>query len=112
LFPKLRTNGSNFEFQIFDDKQELVYKRKNFKVADGQALINNIQNVVFGRNYRLVLLKPYYLPRQTKIVFTRGVNIAKLKSMFPLDFNRDGKWTGDDLKTLFSHLDLLYYLIP
>jgi hypothetical protein len=51
-----------------------------------------------GEKYRLVLLKPGYLPRQTFVTFTdKNVSEAKIKLMLPLDFNNDGKLSLKDL---------------
>ncbi len=100
LFPHLRTNGNDFEVQIFNDKEELVFKKKNVKVMDGDGFIEEVQNIALGRKYRIVVLKKGYLPRQTFITFKKGNNSAKFKFMLPLDFNGDGKLDLSDLRKL------------
>lgn len=56
-----------------------------------------LYNVVPGNNYRLVLVKPYYLPRQVWIELAKGENQVKFKTLLPVDFNNDGRFSPADL---------------
>ncbi len=96
LFPHLHANASDFEIQIFNDKQELVFKKKNIKVTDGDGFIPEVQNIALLQKYRIVVLKKGYLPRQTFITFKKGNNAVGFKLMLPLDFNGDGKLDVSD----------------
>lgn len=107
LFPKRKTRAGDFEIQIFDEGEQLVYKRKNVRVVNGQGGVKRIGNIAFGKPYRVVVLKPYYLPRQRYIVFKKDNNKAVFKKMIPLDFNRDGKLSFSDLAALIKDLRLL-----
>ena len=112
LFPKLNDSGFDFELQIFDEKENLVFQKKNLLVKVGKGEVANIENIVFGKRYRLVLLKPYYLPRQNYLVFKKGKNRVSFKPMLPLDFNLDGKFSLRDILELMKKPKLLKLLFP
>ena len=112
LFPKLNDSGFDFELQIFDEKENLVFQKKNLLVKVGKGEVANIENIVFGKRYRLVLLKPYYLPRQNYLVFKKGKNRVIFKPMLPLDFNLDGKFSLRDILELMKKPKLLKLLFP
>ncbi len=112
LFPKLIESGDDFEIQIFDEKENLVFKKNKLKVKSAVGKLDDIQNIIPGKRYRLVVLKPYYLPRQNFIVFKKGENKINFKSMIPLDFNKDGKFSFSDLKTLVKTPQLLRLFFP
>jgi len=110
-YPKLKTNGNDFEIQIFDEREGLVFK-KAVKVKNREGKAENIQNIVLGKKYRAVILKPYYLPRQEFVTFKRGDNRVRFRVMFPLDFNKDGHWSLDDLSALFKNIQLFSLFLP
>lgn len=112
LYPRLRHRGNDFELQVFDESQKLVYKRKNVSVEHTAGAISEIQNIVLGRPYRVVILKPYYLPRQTFVTFKKGVNTAVFKRMLPLDFDLNGALTFHDFIALIQKPSLLTLLLP
>jgi len=112
LFPKLNDSGFDFELQIFDEKESLVFQKKNLLVKVGEGEVANVENIVFGKRYRLVLLKPYYLPRQNYLVFKKGKNRVSFKPMLPLDFNLDGKFSLRDILELIKKPKLLKLLFP
>ncbi|MCL4374845.1 hypothetical protein M1523_03205 [Patescibacteria group bacterium] len=112
LFPKLATNASDFELQIFDQEERLVYKRQGLTVKNGSGKTDRIQNIILGEKYRLVILKPYYLPRQTLVALKKDKNEIKFRPMLPLDFDQDGRLTVNDLLTLVRSPGLLMYLLP
>lgn len=112
LYPKLKTAGRDFELQIFDELEQLVYKKAGLSVKDQIGSIDAVPNVAPGKKYRLVILKPYYLPRQEFLVFKRNQNQVNFKAMYPLDFNRDGKLDWGDLVALIKNPKLFFLLIP
>lgn len=97
LSPKLKTFGNDFEIQIFDKNEQLVYKKKNIEVKNGKGRLERIANIVLGERYRVVILKPYYLPRQNFIVFKKNENKISFSPMLPFDLNLDGKFSFTDL---------------
>lgn len=111
-YPKLKTSGKDFELQIFDDHQQLVFKKSGLKITRQTAIVEEVPNIALGRKYRLVILKPYYLPRQEFLSFHKGQNQVSFKTMYPLDFSNDGKLDISDLTALFKNPRLLLLLIP
>jgi len=112
LYPKLKTQANDFELQIFDEKQELVFKRKNIKVENNLIGPIEVQNIALERKYRLVILKPYYLPRQEFLIFKKWSNKVTFRPMYPIDFNSDGKADWQDLSSLIKNPKLLLLLLP
>lgn len=112
LAPKIVSEGDDFELQIFDSDESLVYRKKGVSVRKGKGIIEKIQNIALGGIYRVVLLKPYYLPRQTFIQFHKGENEFSFKKMLPLDFSNDGKLGWDDCGAFFKNFRLILNLIP
>ncbi len=112
LYPKFRTTSNNFEIQLFNSNEEMVFKKKNISIKNGQGKLPNIQNIVFGKKYRVVILKDYYLPRQTFVIFHNNNESIRLSKMFPLDLNKDGKFSMKDLVSLIKRPRLLSLFIP
>ncbi len=101
IFPFRSGRGEDFEIQVFDVDNQLVYKKKNITVTKGVGEVANIQNIALDELYRVVLLKPYHLPRQEFVVFKKDDNKIKFKSLFPFDFNNDGTFNFKDITSLF-----------
>lgn len=96
LFPKRETNGNYFKIVIYNSEDEVVYEKTNVKIEKGLGVLDDVHNLALGQKYRVVILKPYYLPRQQFITanFNNQVNFTP---MFPLDLNLDGKFSALDL---------------
>ena len=94
--------GDNYEIQIFDVDDQLVFKKKSLSVVNNLGELKDIQNIALDELYRVVLLKPYHLPRQEFIVFKREGNIIKFKQLLPFDFNNDGTFNFKDLLRLLG----------
>ncbi|MCS7093558.1 MAG: hypothetical protein NZL96_04025 [Patescibacteria group bacterium] len=95
-WPFGKGKGEDFEIQIFDWKDQLVYQEKNIKVDNGQGEIKKIPNLSLGELYRVVLLKPGFLPRQHYYVFHPLENHLRFKKLLPFDKNTDGKFSLED----------------
>jgi len=107
LFPKQNTQGSDFELQIFNAHEELVFRKRGIQVIDGNGSIEKVDNVALGKKYRIVLLKKYYLPRQTYTSFQKDENEIIFKRMIPLDFDGDGAIGWRDIGAAFKSIRLL-----
>ncbi len=112
LFPKLSTEGEHFEIQLFDEKEELIFKRAGLRVVRGAGMINDVQNIIPGKRYRIVIINPYYLPRQGFMVFKRGDNAVQFKKMVPFDLNQNGHMDWADLGVLIQNPELMRLLFP
>ena len=97
FFPWGKGRGDDYEIQIFDIDDRLVFKKKGLSVKSGVGQLNNIQNIALDELYRIVLLKPYHLPRQEFVVFKKDDNKIRFKSLLPFDFNNDGTFNFKDL---------------
>lgn len=102
FWPLGKGKGNDFEVQVFDTDDRLVYKKKRVKIDNSKGTIKSIQNIAIDELYRVVILKPGYLPRQTYIVFQSKDNLVKFKSMLPFDLNSDGKLDFKDIVSLFK----------
>ena len=112
FYPKLRSNSDDIELQIFNENEEIVFKQKKLTVRKGDGLVEEAKNIALGRKYRVVILKPYYLPRQEFITFHRGNNDLKFERMWPIDFKPDGKFDLEDIWTLVKNPKLFTLLFP
>ncbi len=102
FFPWGWGRGDDYEIQIFDVDDQLVFKKKNLRVNKGLGELKDIQNIALDELYRVVLLKPYHLPRQEYIVFKKEANKIKFKSLLPFDINNDGTFNFNDLIRLLG----------
>ena len=65
-------------------------------------MIDEVENIALGQRYRVVVIKKYYLPRQTYFTFQKGTNEIIFEPMLPIDFSGDGAAGWDDIPALFS----------
>jgi len=102
IFPKIKSYASNAEIQIFDAGEKMVFKKSGIDIKGGKGIVSEIRNIYSGGRYRVVILVPYYLPRQNYIIFKKDKNEIKFKRMYPLDFNIDGNFNLKDLWSLIK----------
>ncbi|MDO8497970.1 MAG: hypothetical protein Q7S61_05510 [bacterium] len=112
LYPKRTAKGDTYQLQIFDKREQLVYKKKGIKIEDEEGMADSIQNVALGERYRVVILRPYYLPRQTFVKITKGVNQIAFERMLPVDANGDGKLDITDVGTFITTPERWGLLLP
>lgn len=97
-----QNSGSDFKVLLYDRYENLVFESGLLTGKKGRLTVKQIRNVALGEKYRVVLLKPGFLPRQTFVTFQAKDNAVKMKLMWPFDWNYDGKWSWADVKSLFS----------
>jgi len=112
LFLKRKTNGKDFKFLIYNQKEEVVYGLNRFEVKNGEAEIKGVKNLVIDDQYRLVLMKPLYLPRQMFLKIGEKGNVALFKTLLPFDFNQDGRFSLSDFGALIKNPKLLKLFLP
>ena len=113
LTPRIRSEKDrDFDIQIFNDNEELVFKQKGIKRVSGLLMLPEVKNVYLKGTFRVVVLTRHYLPRQTFVRFESGQNKASLKSLLPLDFYPDGAFNWMDLWELMKNPRLLSLLLP
>lgn len=106
LFPKVKSEERDFKILIYDSKDEVVFEKTGIEVQNNTGQIEEINNLEIGEKYRVVLLKPYYLPRQKFLVVQEKNNQIVFDKMLPLDFNLDGKFSFGDFISAFTKLKL------
>jgi hypothetical protein len=112
LFPKFSTKGSDFEIQVYDQYEQMVFRKTGIEIKQGKGSLDRVENIAFNRKYRVVLLKKNYLPRQTYFRFKRGENNIAFEPMLPFDFSGDGAGKWDDIPAFFMNLPLIGNLLP
>lgn len=113
LFPRIRSKQErNFEVQLFDENEQLVFKQKNLKREGGAVNIERVKNVYVGGRYRVVILSRQYLPRQSYLTITPDDGVVSMRPMLPLDFNEDGHFSLYDIWELITHPWYLGYFLP
>ena len=112
IFPKFVSNGNNFEVQLFNKEEELVYSKKGVSMKDGIINIENISDIIPGQQYRVVLLGYPYSPRQTIATLNKGKNNLTVKRLLPFDADGNGRWNLNDIKTVIMNPNFLIRFIP
>ncbi len=102
LLPKVVTSGKDFELQIFDKQEQMVFKKSKIEIKNSKGAIDEVENIALGQKYRVVMIKKYYLPRQTYVTFKKGTNEIVFEPMLPVDFSGDGAVGWEDIPALFS----------
>lgn len=112
LFPKMISNGENFEIQLFNTDEELVFSKKGLSMRKGIISVENISDVIPGHWYRVVLIGYPYIPRQDIKVIYKGINKITLKRLFPFDADGNGRMNLNDLKVVIMNPHFLLRFIP
>ena len=73
------------------DHLTLIHKVQGVAITHGKAVVNDLRNVIPGNTYRVVVLVPYYLPRQTIATLKPDTTPIHMPRLYPVDFNQDGR---------------------
>ena len=109
LFKK-NSKPTDYRLLIYDQDQAL---KKELSISLEKSISQPIKifNLIPQANYRFVLLKPFYLPRQVNAILDPTQTIIKFKTLLPLDFNQDGHFSIKDIIFGLIHpLNLLQIL--
>ncbi len=93
-----------YELQVFDSEERMVYRQADLVAQDSVIFIERVPNLAVGGTYRVVVLRPYYLPRQAFIVIQKEGNEVQVKRMLPLDPDKDGKFSLHDVISFVPNL--------
>ena len=85
---------------VYDQQDTLLHKFQDLKIENGSVTITGLYNMIPGNKYRVVIIAPYYLPRQHIITFKEGKMTVTLKRLLPFDFNKDGTLNPLDMPAL------------
>lgn len=86
---------------VYDISDTLLHKFTNVPIQNGLVTITGLYQVIPGRQYRIVVLVPYYLPRQEYVTMNEKDNNWTIRRLYPFDFNKDGKLTVTDIASMF-----------
>lgn len=103
LGTKLNSIGDDLTLLIYKNG-DLMKKIEPVSITNGVGTIDELYDVVPRRNYRFVLLKSYYLPRQTFAYLSPQQTTVSFKRMLPFDPDADGAFTHKDLLAALRHL--------
>lgn len=96
LLFKAGSPQDQYRLLVYDSVNNLLQENQ-LDMDLGRSDAIKLYNLVPNQAYRLVLLKPYYLPRQTWIVLDKGVNQVSFKTLLPFDFDQSGHLSLADL---------------
>ncbi|MBI4067703.1 hypothetical protein HY407_04945 [Candidatus Gottesmanbacteria bacterium] len=88
---------------IYDEDEKPIIEFPDTIVEDGRGVIPKIKDIIVGKEYRIVVLKPYFLPRQERITITKDTNHLTFRPLLPMDLDLDGQFTATDYFTIISH---------
>lgn len=97
-----KAQGSDYKLLIYDDKDKLLKVINNIFFDKGYAYISNLYNILPNQKYRLVLVKPYYLPRQIHVFIKEKATYVRFSRLIPGDFSNDGRLNPADIKAFFQ----------
>jgi hypothetical protein len=85
---------------VYDHEDTLLHKFQDLTVENGSLTVTGLYNMIPGKSYRIVVVAPYYLPRQQIVTLKEGRTTESLKRLLPFDFNKDGTLNMLDLPAL------------
>lgn len=97
------TNTADNVTVLLYDNNVVLHKATDLEMRNGLVNVQGLSNIVPGKKYRVVMLVPYYLPRQLIMAFGPRNTTASMKRFLPFDLNLDGKFTLSDIWTLLLH---------
>lgn len=97
-----RTNTANDVTVLVYDGDTLIHKFTGLTVTDGALHVPNLTDIIPVNPYRVVVLVPYYLPRQIITPLESDVTTISLKRLLPFDINNDGAFTLTDIVSLLT----------
>lgn len=87
---------TSYQLLIYDEQQKLV-KEHTLSLINQVSKPIKLYGLIPDAFYRFVLLKDKYLPRQVIQKLNPTTTQIKFKTLLPLDFNQDGKFSFRDL---------------
>jgi hypothetical protein len=92
-------NSSNATVLLYDGN-DLIHKFTDLSISEGEVTVSEIPGIIPGKKYRIVLLVPSYLPRQSIVTIQDKQTVITMKRLYPFDMNKDGALTFADLESL------------
>jgi len=96
------SSASDFTLLIYDE-EDLLKIIQPFTINEGIGIVEELRDVVPNREYRFVITKAYYLPRQAYVHLSKQQTTVEFDRLIPIDFNIDGAFTFKDILTALRH---------
>lgn len=98
---KSESSADEVTVLVYKD-DDLIQKHQHLSLQKGILTVQKLTNIIPEEKYRIVMLVPYYLPRQTIQAIHSGETKIEFRRFLPLDVNRDGAFTLEDIGELFT----------
>ena len=92
-----KAQGNDFNLVVYDKNERVLDEAKSVQFTGGKAKIDYLYNIVPNLSYRLVLTKPYYLPRQVFAKLSESETRVQFSPLLPLDPSNDGTLNLNDI---------------
>ncbi len=99
---KKTDDANDVTILVYGSRETLLHKFTGLTMRRGEVSVKGLTNIVPGEKYRIVILVPHYLPRQTVASIGSKVTNIRAKRFLPLDINNDGKFTLADILLLLE----------
>lgn len=94
---RLVSSSINVRVLIYTIDDKLIHTFTGREIVDGKIYAEGLRDIVPGLAYRIVVLVPNYLPRQTISVIRKDNTEVTMKRFLPFDYDNDGTWTTRDI---------------
>ncbi|MBI5732807.1 hypothetical protein HY967_02500 [Candidatus Jorgensenbacteria bacterium] len=91
------------------DGGSLIHRLTSLWLKDGQVNVEGLTGIIPGNSYRVVVLVPYYLPRQVVLPLSAQTTYVSLKRFLPFDLNRDGALTASDFLDMLQLAPKIFF---
>lgn len=78
----------------------LIHKFTGLSMNNSVVTVEGLYNIIPDQAYRIVIVVPYYLPRQTTAPIGKQKTAVSMKRLLPFDIDNDGALTIKDLFAL------------
>ncbi len=85
---------------IYDSYDRIVYEAFGSLNKEGKATFPKITHIIPEKSYRIVIVAPFYLPRQETVTIHATHNLFTFSRLYPFDFNADGTLSWQDIPSL------------
>lgn len=85
---------------LYDSHEKIIYEAFGSVNEEGKVTFPKITHIIPEKSYRIVIVAPFYLPRQETVTIHATHNLFTLPRLYPLDFNNDGTLSWQDIPAL------------
>lgn len=102
------SDDDSYTLLIYDSQNQLRQKFNRFDFGGFESI--KLHDLIPGQAYRVVIVKPDYLPRQQWLILNKEENQVSFKPLLPFDFDRSGHLSiGDFWRWLIQPINYLRF---